>query len=828
MNALTFIDKILECLCRDGPDTGVTHALIPLKDIPALKPGLSFLGMHCVSPRFSPKLQKWSLGNRVIPHALKLSRAYYEVILDSYPKFLSFSLNEQLEAFRSMASWNLEDFVKNAKFFTVYSLARFLKNPLPARPVSFPETMHTSLFTGRLKRFFKSRVVAFNKKNLGFFQGLLQGVKRGAEVVPESFVRDAMIKHRTILSLPETDPRAAPVTWADIVDFSEFVPYYHRFFKKFKPVTPTLFEASTSAGFSSKRGEGGARAFLRKVHNYTGDIDTEENELLEMYESRPGVVETTRGQATWRNFNSLMTDIRLMSLDSDLNDEYRHKKVAVSAVCEPLKVRLITKGNEFSYYASRFYQKALWKYLQKYPQFVATGRPIQTSDFYALLEREKNLFEKTPTTKVEDVPQSLLPVKPFDLWVSGDYSAATDSLKIIHTKEAFEASLGKSDLDDDVQDLLRSVLYEQEISYPKKFSGKGDLDPIMQTNGQLMGSTLSFPILCTVNLVAYWAAMEEYFGRQIALHNLPVLINGDDILFRANDDFYRIWLSKITQVGFELSLGKNYVHKTFFTINSMGFLFNRGTESFSEIGYLNVGLLTGQTKLGKRKKELLPVNSTYNEVISGAHDKYRAHQRFMHYNKKDVRTCTQAGQYSLFVSPFLGGCGFKLHPEIRPHVYFTNFQSKLASYIYQEVLLKTHQSDYEPLKALSYRIPALQDSIINKNVKRKLYHHGFYRFIPLTQPNNFNQLDISSSNSSPYFNVGSIDTESHPLEIKIFPKKTLQSFRKELKNHEGLVRYHKKMNELFLNLQVKVVEEKVDDTIQFKVPEGLIMDEYLE
>jgi hypothetical protein len=36
------------------------------------------------------------------------------------------------------------------------------------------------------------------------------------------------------------------------------------------------------------------------------------------------------------------------------------------------------------------------------------------------------------------------------------------------------------------------------------------------------------------------------------------------------------------------------------------------------------------------------------------------------------------------------------------------------------------------------------------------------------------------------------------------------------------------MNELFLNLQVKVVEEKVDDTIQFKVPEGLIMDEYLE
>jgi hypothetical protein len=834
MNALTFTDKILECLSRDGPELGVTHALIPLKDIPALKPGLSFLGMHCVSPRFSPKLQKWNLGSRVIPHALKLSRAYYEVILDSYPKFLSFSLNEQLEALKSMASWNLEDFVKNAKFFTVYPLARFLKNPLPVRPASFPEAMHISLFTGRLKRFFKSRIVAFNRKNLGFYQGLLQGVKRGAEIVPDDFVRDAMVKHRTILSKPELDHDVNPTDWAEKSDFMDFQPYYQRFFKKFKPVTPTLLEASTSAGFSSKRGEGGARAFLRKVHNYSGNIDTEENDLLEMYESRPGVVKTTRGQATWSNFGSLMSDIHLMSLDSDLNDQYMHKKVSVSAVCEPLKVRLITKGNEFSYYASRFYQKALWRYLQKYPQFVATSRPIQTSDFYSLLEREENLFKKTPTRKSAGVPfkglynQSLIEVKPFDQWVSGDYSAATDSIKINHTKEAFEASLSKSRLGDDVIGLLRSVIYEQEISYPKRFSEKGGLDPIMQTNGQLMGSTLSFPILCTINLIAYWAALEEYFGRQISIHELPVMINGDDILFRTNDEFYALWLRKVASVGFELSLGKNYVHKTFFTINSKGFLFDRGAKTFSEVSYLNVGLLTGQSKLGKRKKDLLPINSIYNEVMEGAHDKYRAHQRFMHYNKKDVDTCTKAGQFSLFVSPFLGGCGFKLHPEVRPHVYFTNFQTKLASYIYQEVLLKTHQSDYEPFKALSYRIPALQDSIKNINVKRKLYHHGFYRFIPLTQPNNENQLDIPLENSSPYLNVGSIDSESHPLEIKSFPIKTLLSFREELKNPKSKIRYHTRMNNLFLDLQVKIVEEKVVDTIQFKVPEGLIMDEYLE
>jgi len=792
--------------------------------------GLSSLGMRVSNPNYLPNAELWYLGNLVVPHALKLSRAYYEVILDSYPKFLQFSFTEQLEAYRSMASWNLKDFIQNAKFFTAVSMARFLKNPLPKRPSSFPNTLHISLFKGALKRFFKSRLVAFNKKNLSFFLGVLQGVKRGAEQVPDSFVYEAMRKHKEILTQEYDEVHA--VSWAQRWDLQRL---YDRFFKKLKSVKPKLFEASTSAGLSSYRDNGGARGFLKRLYNRGGQgadfnnpfgrIDTEEDFLLEMYESRPGEVRQTRGEPTWESFNSLMVDITLMA---KFKPAHLSSAVKVSAVCEPLKVRLITKGNEVKYYLSRFYQKALWQHLQRFPQFIATGRPIRIDDFHNLLDREDRVFQGSTSKGITPSnPTGQGVIKRFDSWVSGDYSAATDNLKITCTKDAFESSLIKSGLDEAVQELLREVLYEQDIYYPNKYVVRGGLDPERQTNGQLMGSTLSFPILCVVNLCAYWKTLEEYLGREVSIYDLPVLVNGDDILFRSNEIFYNRWIENITEVGFLLSLGKNYVHKTFFTINSLGFLFNEAKREFSEVGFLNVGLLTGQSKLNQRSKDLKPTYAIYNELMKGAQDKIRAHQRFMHYNKKDIEYCTKGGEFSLFISPLLGGCGFDLYPELRPHVYFTGFQTKLASYIYETVILKPHEEDYDPFKALSYRTPTLQDSIINIKAKRKLFHHGVYRFIPLTQPNLENQIDLFTSSTNNYLNVGTVDNEKHPLRIRSFPIKTILSFREELRKR-GKISYHRRLNPLFLKLEVKLVEEKYERSLISKLPVvSFSMDEYM-
>ena len=171
-----------------------------------------------------------------------------------------------------------------------------------------------------------------------------------------------------------------------------------------------------------------------------------------------------------------------------------------------------------------------------------------------------------------------------------------------------------------------------------------------------MGSTLSFPILCIINLCCYWAALEEYLGKQVSLQDLPVLINGDDILFRCNKEFYSLWQDYITEVGFQLSLGKNYTHKSFFTINSIGYYHRviNGKDDICEIPYLNVGLLTGQSKLNKRQEDLKPLDQNYNIVLSGALNKLRAHQRFLHYNKTSIGDLTKKGNFSLFLSPCLG------------------------------------------------------------------------------------------------------------------------------------------------------------------------------
>jgi hypothetical protein len=95
-------------------------------------------------------------------------------------------------------------------------------------------------------------------------------------------------------------------------------------------------------------------------------------------------------------------------------------------------------------------------------------------------------------------------------------------------------------------------------------------------NGQLMGSILSFPVLCAINLASYWCALEEYTGCTYKKEELPCLINGDDILFKSNDAFYTVWQKWITKAGFTLSVGKNYISPHFITVNSESWLHVRG------------------------------------------------------------------------------------------------------------------------------------------------------------------------------------------------------------------------------------------------------------
>jgi len=618
-----------------------------------------------------------------------------------------------------MLAWPVEDFVKNAKFWVAYPMASFLRNDLPSRPpLSFSPNGSLDrelsqgealLYTGWIKRVLKNRLHSFNLKNCRLFLGLLQGVKRGAEVVPPEFIHSSMVKHRAAL----TRVREVSSDWT-----AELQPYFDRFFRSFQPSTPRLYEASTSACYGSTRSEGGAREYIRKSfvlgdptittrgHVFTG-VPSSTSELLGMYEERPGLVREVRGFPVYS-----LQDLRYEMASHQ--DDLERRSVMVQAVLEPLKVRLITKGNAFKYWFSRFFQKELWTHLNRYPQFALTGHPVQHSDLYDLVDREKRLG------------------LDFPLWVSGDYSAATDNLKLQYTRMAFEAALSRSGLSEPDKVQLRDVLYEQYLHYPKSQNSKKDLEPVMQTTGQLMGSTLSFPILCAVNLVCYWRTLEKRLGRRVPMKDLPVLVNGDDILFRCDRPFYDEWLRAISEVGFELSLGKNYVHSSFLTVNSTGFLWTPSGR-LVDVPFLNVGLLTGQSKIGgsRRETELMPIWAYYNDCISSACDPLRAHHRFIHYNRFSIDALSLNGQYSLFVDQLFGGLGFDLTEEVRSSTgfHFTAFQRRFGNHL-RSLYLRPFDGEFEAAKVFRGLVHTEKSHVQQKHV----YHYGRYIPYPVMCP----------------------------------------------------------------------------------------------
>jgi hypothetical protein len=654
-NALTLIDGIIGAHTRDGPGKGVTVAS-------SEEPVHSLLERFGVLIGATETTNGWKIHGESVAEALYFTRSYLECLYDFDSKFMNLPLKDQLSLFNTTRAWLESDFITFAKYATAWPMARWMRaadksNDLPVRPEGFVGS--PLLFKGSAKRFIKNRLISHQNKIVVLPWTILQGVKRAAAPAPKSYIHKTMVKHRTILTKQPVDD------WAVRAEFDRQLVAALRGFRC-RPLK--LYEATTSASYESKRSEGGARQRLREDLGArpVGQVTPggyEDDELLHMVETSPGHVQEVRGLPT-PTIGEVVGRAHEESQDGPL-------KVMVSAVIEALKIRLITKGQRWSYLASKSYQKDLWQHLQTFPQFALTGRPMDKSDLYEILRQE----EKTGLSSLEGLK-----------WVSGDYSAATDNLQATFTRDAFETSLLESGLSWEEMDVLRSVIYNQELHYPEDMVERGGLDPIMQANGQLMGSTLSFPILCLVNLVAYAKSIHDFTGRWIPLRQLPVKINGDDILFRANDELYAVWQKNVKLVGFDLSVGKNYIHPHLLTVNSELYQMNKleSGVSFKKYEFFNIGLLTGQSKVTGRESGLRaqPVWDNYNQVLAGAVNPVRAHKRFIHYHKETIKTVTKNGDFNLFLPFERGGLGFVNH-NVPYHI--TSFQRRFATVLESEL-----------------------------------------------------------------------------------------------------------------------------------------------
>jgi len=142
-----------------------------------------------------------------------------------------------------------------------------------------------------------------------------------------------------------------------------------------------------------------------------------------------------------------------------------------------------------------------------------------------------------------------------EVYVSGDYESATDNLSCEAAERILSRVLSRArsipqSMRAYALRTLRSVIF-----YP---GGHG----VWQARGQLMGNYLSFPLLCLQNYIAF---------KFLVPREVPVRINGDDIVFRASRSEARIWMEGVCRTGLTLSKGKTLVDSTLFSLNSSFF-----------------------------------------------------------------------------------------------------------------------------------------------------------------------------------------------------------------------------------------------------------------
>jgi hypothetical protein len=268
---------------------------------------------------------------------------------------------------------------------------------------------------------------------------------------------------------------------------------------------------------------------------------------------------------------------------------------------EPFKVRVITRGDADCYHLCRRYQRVIHPIMAKHPSCNLTRSPILQEHLDYFSERLRNEDAEGNDTFI----------------VSGDYEAATDNLDPEISLFCLDSICERLGVPYQDHLVLRRSLINHRIHRKKGDAG------LPQKWGQLMGSPISFPILCIVNLAITRLAMDrsglwgESMADNPALHparkltSYPLLVNGDDVGFETNRKGYEVWKDLTRKVGLKFSLGKNYTHTDILILNSQ--IYERKKVVLAEfelegkqrkifrsvmtkVPHLEVGLLYGQVK----------------------------------------------------------------------------------------------------------------------------------------------------------------------------------------------------------------------------------------
>jgi hypothetical protein len=442
---------------------------------------------------------------------------------------------------------------KSVKTFCCWPMARSLGEQLPPEQKG---VHYTFLFGKGLRGFLVARIPqgapgrALREKVVKLANSVLC-LKDSMVDVPESFIRDSFESYQNTLSSPPESTLERMQTWGEglgldpdslLERFDSVQERIHESIRRtvrevFSPVHRDRFRdddviPSCSSSYQSSRAKGGAWQELVDQGQSLG-LPSDEILLKMAYMPKTGVV-------------SLYG--RPCPLQGEWVTDGRKVRARVVPVKEPCKVRWVSIGESKAYYRAKAWNRLVYQQMPDHPTFALTGRPLTEED----VNRMK-----------------------FRYLLSGDYKGATDTLDPYWSEVVFEEITkriyGYGNWATRVLG-LKGMLTGHVLEYREP---GGETVEFEQANGQLMGSYLSFPVLCVLN-----AAINRCFldpDLRVPISELPILINGDDIMMSSNQDFSG-WARHVGLVGLRPSLGKNYVHTHVCCLNSE-FYFRKTLDS---------------------------------------------------------------------------------------------------------------------------------------------------------------------------------------------------------------------------------------------------------
>jgi hypothetical protein len=242
---------------------------------------------------------------------------------------------------------------------------------------------------------------------------------------------------------------------------------------------------------------------------------------------------------------------------------------------EPFKVRVITKGATHHYHLARRWQPRMWEPLKNHPTFELVGKPLDQQTMNRFL--------------------GLCGIDDGREFTSGDYASATDHLDSELSLDCLDAICECIGVPFEDRIVLKEALVNH-IFHIK--DGAGGVETMTQEKGQLMGSPISFPILCIFNaaLTRYALEVASPLKVRYMLDDLPMLINGDDIVFRTSVIEYLTWKAIVAFGGLKPSVGKNFRSRNLGTINSEMWSFKTRTLYCSDPSLQPTRFITGKRR----------------------------------------------------------------------------------------------------------------------------------------------------------------------------------------------------------------------------------------